>query len=141
MLPMKRRRPIISLLLVSLLLASAGCGLVQVIDKIDDPEPYFAWAYKRIAQLPHKQNRPAEKICLLIYEREEARLIRLTAPLDLIFGAKDCFSTDDGEEFTFSRNNWLEKFGKDEWQVILSRNPGLLLEVLTEDDRILIWLE
>ncbi|RLE03924.1 MAG: hypothetical protein DRJ11_02845 [Candidatus Aminicenantes bacterium] len=140
MLAPKKPQPIIIFLFILIIFTLAGCASVQLMENIDNPEPYFAQAYKRIAQVARKDNQQPQKICLLVYERDEARLVRLTAPLGLILGMKDCWAFDD-ERPAFSHNHWVDKVSEEEWQLIFTRGAGLLLEVLTEDDRVLIWLE
>lgn len=135
------RQKIIGLFLIIGLLTSVGCGLVQVIERVDNPEPYFARAYQRIAELPRAHPVRAQKICLLVYEEDEERLVKMEAPLGLLQGGMNCLFDDEDEKAEFSGSHWAGKIGDDEWRLIFERGPGLLLEAVTEDARVLIWLE
>lgn len=122
---------------------SAGCISIRVSGEVDDPRPYFDKAYAQIERIhqdhPHREGRP-HRLCLLIHDNAEHRIVKLSVPLWIV---NACLKAgveiaEHDHDFDFEKRYDLAwRSIKDLSQV----GPGLLVEVVDDKDKVLIWLK
>lgn len=132
---------ILLILLIPLLLSS--CFAVRVQRDVNNPDKYFRQAYERLVRIhtfdPEREGK-THQIKVLIFDRSDRQLVRITAPFWLVnkimdFGAKasheeEGFDFEDRYDFGWRNIKDLQDVG-----------PGLLIEVDDEENRILVWIE
>ena len=122
--------------ILPLFLLMSGCFCVEVKNDVKNPDKYFREAYRKIESLEKRypeRRGPVSAVHVLVYERSERQLIRVTAPMWIIDAGMDYVDTYDVDtdcDFEFHEIKELRDIG-----------PGLLMEADGDDSRVLIWLE
>lgn len=121
----------------------SGCISLRIAGNVKDPSADFDKAYAQIQKIekshPNRVGRPG-RLCLLVYDGSEQQLVKLSFPMWIVNACLDAgLKEAEGEgDFDIHGNVDLD------WQSIkdLSQiGPGLLLEVVEENERVLIWLK
>jgi hypothetical protein len=130
------RRPAILIVAMAALLET-GC-IVQVT-KVADPRPIFEQARREAASYAGRSGR-AHEVNVLVYERAEGQLVRVSLPIWLVKKiekrAEIDLEDDDAERVTrvLRRRIRLEDIEK--------AGLGTLIEVDEEDgEQVLVWLK
>jgi len=137
------KRPSRVLLLFSLPFIFSACFYVRVVEDVKNPESYFTKAYKRIERIHERypnRNGHSSEINVLVYEKSNGKLIKVTAPIWFVNTCMD-IGVQAGEkegEFDFEKKYDFDWRGLKDFKKI---GPGLLVEVVDEDNKILIWIE
>lgn len=136
---LKRKAYLLGIVIIPLLLSA--CFSVQIKQHVDDPSPYFKKAYRQIErihqQYPHREGK-ARRIHILVYEGTSQELVKFSTVLWLV---NDCI--DLGRKDAEWKSCFDKKFEFD-WMVIRDLGqvgPGLMMEVVDETDKVLIWLD
>jgi len=135
----KRKAHLLVIVVLPLLLCA--CFNVQIKQDVDDPSPYFRKAYRQIErihqQYPHREGK-ARRIHILVYDSSSRELVKFSAVLWLV---NDCIDLGrKGGEW----NSHFDKKLEFDWMVIKDLGqvgPGLMMEVVDETDKVLIWLD
>ncbi len=133
--PRKKKRIALCAILPFILLMS-GCFLVEVKQNVKNPDKYFRKAFQKIDRLhsmyPERRG-PVSDICILVFEKSEQQLVRVTASMWLVdAGMNYCDTYDIDTDCDFDIHS-IEK--------LRDLGPGLLVEADTEDSKVLIWIE
>ncbi len=122
--------------LIPAILLLSGCFCVEIKQNIKNPIGYFREAYRQIERLyrifPDRKG-PVSDIHLLVYEKSDLQLIKIAAPMWLIDTCMDHCDTYDIDtdcDFNLSEIRNLKDIG-----------PGMLLEVDSDDSKVLIWID
>lgn len=120
-----------------------ACLGLHIMENVKNPKRYFKKAYRQIERIhnlyPERKSKP-HSIYILIYEKLENKLIKVSAPFWMVNGCWDLgiWAAERDDYFDFG-----ERYDID-WREIGDLNkigPGLLVEVDDEQSKILIWLE
>lgn len=117
-----------------------SCLCVEVIDNVRNPGDYFQKAYREIARIHrHRRERP-ERLHMLVYERSERKIVRITTPVWMVDACTDM-------------EKWIKR-GRDEFDLeiryhfdrrrfrnLKHKRPGLLAEIKDRGNKVLIWLD
>ncbi|MGQ9673677.1 MAG: hypothetical protein ACUVV5_11205 [Candidatus Aminicenantales bacterium] len=123
--------------------ALTGCLGVQVIENVKERDPHFQKAQARIEQIhrkwPGRQGQP-NRPRLLVHDRFSRELIKLSIPGWM---GETCLRTGREEvaaeaEFHLEQRYELNRRSTPDLGKV---GLGLLLEIDSEEDRVLIWLE
>src|SRR5512147_2865677 len=80
-------RPALWAVLAAAVVLSGACLKVQIIEGVDDPEPYFERAQRQIARLerddPFREGR-ARRLSVLIHEDAERKIVEVTLPVWIV---------------------------------------------------------
>jgi hypothetical protein len=129
-------------LIICLFLAMSGCLSIEVIDNVKNPGVYFRDAQREIARLqgPHWRNRSPEQIHILVYDKDERKIVKITTPVGLVDECSDLrFWIDEGkDEFDLDIRY---DFNRRKFRNLRHKRPGLLTEINDRGNRVLIWLE
>lgn len=138
---LKRKAQLTLALLIPLLLSA--CFGIKIIDDVKDPEPYFDEAYSEIDRI-HKQHPNREgipsRIHLMFYDCADRDLVMLELPLSLIEGSLDLCLEETEEDWRFDFEDRFD-FDWSEIKDVRQLGMGLLVEVDSEEGKILIWLD
>ena len=122
--------------------AMTGCLSVEVIDNVRNPEAYFREAHREIARIQRhrRYKRHAEKIHILVYEKEERKIVKISTSVFLV---------DENTDL----EHWIEE-GKDEFDLkirvdfnrrkfrnLRHKRPGFLAEIKDRGSKVLVWLD
>lgn len=126
-----------------LVISLSGCIGLRISDNVDDPSADFDRAYAQIDKIekshPNREGRPG-RLCLLVYDGQERKLVRLTIPMWIVNACLDAGLKQAEHDGDFDIDEKVEV----DWQSIkdLSQvGPGLLVEVVEENEKVLIWLK
>jgi hypothetical protein len=141
---MSRQRTRLALMTVSgLTLMLSGCVSLRIAGDVDDPGRYFKDAYAQIEQIhkahPGREGR-AHRLNLLVYDGSERKVVRLGVPMWVVNACLEA-GVDVSEH---NRDFDFEQRFKVDWQSIkdLSQvGPGLLVEAVDDQEKVLIWLK
>ncbi|MEW6455324.1 MAG: hypothetical protein AB1410_01240 [Acidobacteriota bacterium] len=129
----------IKFLLPFILISFYSCVLI-IDDRIYDPNPYFKNAMKRIEKIHKKDPKregPVSSMKILVYEKDEHKLIKLTIPFWLLNFGLDVAEASENKKY-YRRS---EDFHYTDLKKLKEAGPGLLIQVDEEDSKVLIWLE
>jgi hypothetical protein len=122
--------------ILPLILLMSGCFCVEIKKDVRNPNKYFRDAYQKIESLgkmfPERKG-SVSAVHVLVYERSERQLIRVIAPMWIIdagMNYADTYDVDTDCDFEIHEIKKLKDIG-----------PGMLMEVDSEDSKVLIWLE
>jgi hypothetical protein len=129
-------------LLGAIAVALTACVSVRVERDGGRADAYFDKAHREIARLeqndPRREHHP-HRLCVLIHDADEGKIIRISVPLWLVNLGMDLAMKDDagGHDFDARKRydfDWkavkdLDRFGQ-----------GLLVALDEEHDRVLVWL-
>ena len=136
----KQKIKLIGVMLLTVFLSA--CFNLQIKRNIKNPEPYFKEAHNEVEKIHHEDpERRGEVSCIhaLVYSGSERKLIKCSVPLWIIDDFVDWDKEMDDEfdldfdcRFDMDLKNIddLSQFG-----------PGLLVEIVGEEDTVLVWLE
>jgi len=122
-----------------------ACIGIHFDNNVHNVDAYFVRARAEIAKLEARdpdRSRRAHRLCLLIHDASEDRVVRLSVPLWLVnLGldfAEKAERRDHREGFDYQERYDLE------WKAIKDLGQfgrGLLVSVEEENDRILVWMK
>ncbi len=134
--------------LAVLALAALGLGAcigLRIENGVRNADRDFDRARDEIARLesrdPGRRSR-AHRLCLLIHDRNEGDLVRLSVPLWMVDLAMDAGEQAERHERREGRRDLEDRYDVD-WRSLrdIGRfGPGLIASVEGDDDRILVWL-
>ena len=131
------------LAITGLALIMTGCFGLHIESGVHDPEAYFARAQREIERLgeygPGRHHR-AHTLCLLVYDRGERQVVRLSVPIWIVEAGLDAGMRESADR----HDSGLRKRYDVDWRAIkdlASFGPGLLVSIDDEKDRVLIWLK
>ena len=126
--------------IVILSLLMSGCLCVEVIEDVGHPGTYFRKARHEIERIQRCRGRCPEQMHILVYDKDERKIVRITVPVWLVEGCSDL-------------EHWIDR-GKDEFDLkirydfdgrkfrnLKRRRAGFLAEVNDRGSRVLVWLE
>ena len=132
----------------ALALATLGLGAcigLRIEHGVRNADRDFERARDEIASLerhdPGRTRRP-NSLCLLIHNREDGDLVRLSVPLWMVDLAMDMGEQSERHERRADRRDFEDRYDVD-WRSLrdIGRfGPGLIASVEGDDDRILVWL-
>jgi hypothetical protein len=136
-------RPLAALTALAALSAS-GCFSLRIQENVNDPSPYFQRAYAQIEKIhqndPERAGHP-HRLYLLIYDGAERKLVKMGLPLWVVeAGLKPEKDSADCRRRDFQLGHRYNIA----WRSIIDVSqlgPGLLVEVVDEKAKILIWLK
>ncbi|MEW5902082.1 MAG: hypothetical protein AB1715_11515 [Acidobacteriota bacterium] len=127
----------------ALMLLASGCLSIQVASNVDDPDRYFRRAYSQIESL-HKEYPGREgavhSLQLLVYDGSDRKVVRIGVPMWLVnacLKAGTEAAEHDSDDLDFEKQYEIA------WRSVRDLDkigPGLLVEVVDEQDRVLVWL-
>jgi hypothetical protein len=126
-----------------LVLILTGCFGLDIESGVRDPDAYFAKAHREIESLGRNgrgRDRRAHTLCLLVYDRGERQVVRLSVPMWIVEAGVDAGAAESHGRRDFD----LGKRYDVDWRAIKdlgSFGPGLLVSIEDEKDRVLIWLK
>jgi len=131
-----------SVLLIGLVLAMSGCLSVEVIENVKNPGAYFRDAQREIERVSgrRRHRRNPEQIHILVYEKKDRRIVRLTTPVWMVDECSDLgYWIEEGkDEFDLEIRY---DFDRSKFRNLKHKRPGLLAEINDRGNRVLIWLE
>lgn len=137
------RRAIQILSVLLLLLFFSACFSVYVVKDVRNPRFHLKRAEREIEKLHlryPKRGRRAHSIHILVYERDSGHLVKVSAPLWFV---NACLDFGLGVARRHADFDFEDRYEVD-WRSIRDLGqvgPGLLVEVLHDEDRVLIWLK
>lgn len=138
------KRKIQVLGLVFLPLFFCACFSIHVVRDIDNPRSYLKRAQNEIYRIHKrypKRRRRAHWIHILVYMRDSSHLVRVSAPLWIVNWAVDFGLRTARRNGAFDE---IEERYDVDWRALRDLGqigPGLLVEVVSEKDQVLIWLK
>lgn len=138
----KRKIQVLGIVLLPLFFSA--CFSIHVKSNIDNPRSYLRRAQNEINRIHKKcpnRGRRAHWIHILVYDRGSSHLVRVSAPLWIVncavdFGLRTARCNGAFDEIE-------ERYDVD-WRALSDLGqigPGLLVEVVSEEDQVLIWLK
>jgi hypothetical protein len=125
-------------------LSASGCFSLQIEDNVSNPGPHFQKAYAQIGRIHQKDPERAGQphwLTLLVYDRAERKMVKIGLPLWVVKAGL----RPESDSFGLSRRDFeLDHRYNIAWRSVndLSQlGPGLLVEVVDEKVKILIWLK
>jgi len=124
-------------------LGLAGCVGVHIQRGVHNADAYFDRAEREIARLErHREDGlgRVHRLHLLIHDRREGELVRLSVPLWMVELAMDIGGETERHHHDFD----IEERYDVDWRALrdVARfGPGLLAAVASDHDRVLIWLD
>ena len=142
----RRKVQIISTCAVLMPLFFSACFSVYVAQDVNNPRSHLRKAQReidRIQQKHPKRNSRAHSIHILVYVEDSGNIVRVSAPLWFV---NSCLGLGMGiarrhGDFDIAE---LENKYDFEWKALRDLGkigPGLLVEVVSEDDQVLVWLK
>lgn len=131
----------ILLALIPLFLCS--CLSVEVIEDVRNPGYYFRKAYREIDRIHrfHRRGRGrAEQLHILVYERDERKIVRIATPVWIVDSCTDLDEWVDKGRDEFDLKIRYD-FNRRKFRHLKSKRPGLLAEFRDKGNKVLIWLE
>lgn len=136
-----RKISVAKILAAAAVLFLNSCFAVQIIEDVRNPDRYFKKAYADINKVhrndPHRKG-DCRQVHILVYDYKEMKLIRVKTPFWIIEKYADF------DEKAFEKEAEAGRTLEFDWKGIKDIKkvgPGLLLEVDSQDDRILIWID
>lgn len=121
------------------LLAGLSAGCLVEIERVADPRAAFAQARREAARHQGRPG-PARHVNVLVYDREEGQLVRVSVPMWL---ARKIARHEDGFELDLGGDGRAEEKVKRHVRLeeIEKAGLGVLVEVEEDGgDRVLVWL-
>jgi hypothetical protein len=117
-------------------LLGAGCFVGLEVEEVSDPGPAFARARAEAARLEGRTG-PAERLRVLVYDRDDGTLVRASVPMWVVERMDDEGIDVDLDDEAAERIRSHIKLSD------IQKAPlGPLVEVEEEDgDQVLVWLE
>jgi len=121
------------------LLTLSSCLIVAVEKDSRQAELEFRRSREKIASLEShsSSSQKPHRLKLLVYDPEESQMVRISLPLWLVKkGLNQAFDTSDsnrGLDFDFDAQGFS--------QAIVKMPKGLIAEVWSEREKVLLWLE
>ncbi len=126
-------------------LGLAACIGIRIESGVRDADRHFDRARDEIAGLESRdpgRSRRAHRLCVLIHDRRDGELVRLSVPLWMVDLAMDLGSEAERHENRNGHRDLEDRYEVD-WRSLrdIGRfGPGLIASVEGDDDRILVWL-
>ncbi|MBC7363199.1 MAG: hypothetical protein H5U07_01490 [Candidatus Aminicenantes bacterium] len=118
-----------------------GTSCLVYVEKVDQQTAArrFAKAVQKIEKISASRPRVPHKLVCLVYDSEEAQLVKISLPYWM--AKKGVISSlEEGNNHGPKKADY--QFETRAVEEALSKMPvGLLVEVVDEDERVLVWLE
>jgi hypothetical protein len=123
-------------------LLMSGCVCVEVIDNVKNPGAYFRKARREIGRLQSRRRfqRCPEQVHLLVYDKDEKKIVKITTPVWLVDGCTDLERRIDKGKDELDLEIRYD-FDRKKFRNLKSKRPGFLAEINERGNRVLIWLE
>lgn len=126
------------LITAAILLTLSSCLVVAVEKTEGEAEAELLRARQRVLKLStHSSSPQPHRLKMLVYDPDEGRLLRISLPLWLVKEGlnheAENSARSHGPDFEFDMKGFS--------RAVREMPPGLLAEVLTDREKVLLWLE
>lgn len=126
------------LITAAILLTLSSCLVVAVEKTEGEAEAELLKARQRVLKLSsHSSSSRPHRLKMLVYDPDEGQLLRISLPLWLVKEGLD----QEAENSVHSHGPDFEFDMKGFSRAVREMPPGLLAEVLTDREKVLLWLE
>jgi hypothetical protein len=110
---------------------------------VKNPRRYFRDAYREISRI-HRSRRyrraVPKQIHILVYERSERKIVRITTPVWMVDACTDLDQWIDEGRDEFDLKIRYD-FDRRKLRNLKHKRPGLLVDIKDKGDKVLIWLD